>query len=112
MRQHRARLTAGGLTADLRAPRNPGGNPQALRPFPTDPTDIRRKLDGDLRQLVKAMHEGRESTAWELVREARALAARLPRDTCRSATDKIRAAELLLRSPEWRRQAAAIRHRR
>jgi hypothetical protein len=112
MRARRVRLTSGGLTWDLRPTRSPLGNPAARRPLPTKESEIRTRLDADLAKLLEAMRAGRESSAWELVREARALIARLPYGTCEPQRRKLAAALVLLRSSAWRSKAAAVRHGR
>ncbi|WP_434740544.1 hypothetical protein [Micromonospora sp. SH-82] len=112
MKSRRVNLTSGGLTSDLRPLRDPLGNPALRRPLPTRENDVRNRLNRDLTSLVAAMQAGRESTAWELLREARALVARLPRGTCEVERRKINAATRVLRSPTWRRMAAATRHRK
>lgn len=111
MRSRRARLTAGGDTWDLR-PLRGSGKPVVHIPLPSREIDVRRKLDWDLGALVGALRDGRETYAWELVREARALVARLPRGSAASQRRRIELAEVLLRSSSWRAQAAAIRHKR
>lgn len=112
MRSRRVGLTSGGPTWDLRPTRNPLGNPAARRPLPTNHGEIRSRLDADLARLREAMRAGRESAAWELVREARALVARLPSGTCEPQRRTLAAALVLLRSDAWRSEAAAIRHGR
>lgn len=110
MKSRRVNLTSGGLTSDLRPVRDPLGDPSSRRPLPTREKAIRNRLNADLTNLVAAMRAGREPIAWELLREARALVARLPRNSCEGERRKINAAALVLRSPVWRQEAAAIRH--
>jgi hypothetical protein len=106
----RARLTSGGSTWDLRPVRQPGGNPAHHSKLPTAEADVRRRLEWDLAQVVVALRGGREARAWELVREARALVARLPRRSSEEQRRKINAAMVVLRSSAWRAQAARKRH--
>lgn len=108
----RARLTAGGLTWDLRAPRSAHGDPHTRKQLPTREAEVRNHLEYDLTQLVAALKAGREARAWEILREARALARRLPRVSAAAYRRKLAAAETVLRSTAWRSQAADIRHGR
>lgn len=112
MKARRVHLISGGLTADLRPVRDPLGSPSSRRPLPTKENLVRNRLNVDLANLVAAMRTGRESTAWELLREARALVARLPRGSCEAERRKINSAALVLRSTAWRQKAADTRHGR
>lgn len=98
----RARRTSGGTTWDLRPQRQPGGNPASRKKLPAAEADVRRHLDYNLAQMVAALRDGREDRAWELVREARALASRLPRESAKQRYRKIKAATILLRAKTWR----------
>ncbi|WP_326755086.1 hypothetical protein OIE73_28625 [Streptomyces hirsutus] len=107
---HTARLTAGGPTWDLRAKRNPHGNPENRSTLPAKAKDAPAYVQRNLTWLTAALRDGREDTARELLKESRFLIRKFPAQFDETVRRKLEAAATLLRSPAWKAHAAERRH--
>jgi len=107
---HTARLTAGGSTWDLRAERNPRGNPGDRSVLPTKAKDAPAHVQRNLTWLTDALRDGREERARELLKESRFLIHQFPAQFDETVRRKLEAATTLLRSPAWKAHAAERRH--
>ncbi|MDX3213997.1 hypothetical protein PV318_00260 [Streptomyces sp. ME02-6991-2B] len=107
---HTARLTAGGSTWDLRPERDPGGKVDDRHTLPAKAQDVPAYVQRNLKWLTKALQDGREDTARELLKETRFLVREFPHQFDETVRRKLEAAATLLRSPAWKAHAAERRH--
>nr|WTB31183.1 hypothetical protein OG781_18325 [Streptomyces sp. NBC_00830] len=107
---HTARLTAGGSTWDLRAARNPSGNPENRSTLPTKAKDAPAYVQRNLTWLTDALRDGREERARELLKESRFVIRQFPAQFDEAVRRKLEAAATLLHSPAWKAHAVERRH--